>query len=69
MTQYHINTDRTAAVSNETTWIDATEQKPPKGVKLLVINRKLGVAHVGPWADHYGYTHWQALPRFAKDES
>ena len=69
MTQYRINSDRSAAVSNEFHWISAAEQKPPLGVKLLVINRQLGVAHIGPWADHYGYTHWQALPRFEKEPS
>lgn len=63
---YHINSDRTAAVSDEIVWIDAAQQKPPRGVKLLVINKQLGVAHIGTWADHYGYTHWQTLPAWEK---
>lgn len=65
---YHINNDKSAAVSDDVYWIDANVIKPPLGVKLLVINKANGVALISPWSEHYWYTHWQALPRFLKDE-
>jgi len=65
MTTHHLNSSRTAVVSNQTHWqpIDADT---PRGAKMLLINRhQSGVATIGalgtgiPW-----FTHWAPLPRF-----
>lgn len=61
---FKVNASNTAAVAQDHFWIDANVQQPPMGVKLLVINKQLGVACLGIWRPDDNWTHWQALPKF-----
>jgi hypothetical protein len=36
----------------------------PKGVKMLVIDERAGVAHISILRKEDRWTHWHALPRF-----
>lgn len=56
--------DRQAVVDTSLVWIDAKEVPPPRGSKLLCINRKQGIALLSDWRDDFGFTHWHPLPRF-----
>ena len=60
-------TDRAAVVDTEYHWIDATENPPPRGSKLLCINKKYGVAVLSAWTPECGFTHWSPIPTFRKD--
>lgn len=64
MTDIHLTCDRAAAVNHALPWLPIEQFPPPRGAKLLLINRALGVAVLGPYAPHQGWTHWQALPKF-----
>lgn len=56
--------DGAAAVNTDLRWIPISEAPPPKGVKLLLINRSDGVAHLSIYRKADRWTHWQALPKF-----
>lgn len=56
--------DGKAAVDHDHYWIPVAEQKPPTGPKLLLIDRKLGVAVIGAYRKGDTFTHWQGLPKF-----
>lgn len=56
--------DGKAAVDHQHFWIPITEQKPPSGPKLLLIDRNLGVAVIGSYTKGGSWTHWQGLPKF-----
>lgn len=56
--------DRAAVVDKDYHWIDAKETPPPRGPKMQLINRHLGVAVIGAWRDGDGWTHWCPLPTF-----
>lgn len=56
--------DGAAAVDTDVRWIPITEKAPPSGVKLLLINRKYGVAHLSIYRKQDGWSHWCALPKF-----
>jgi hypothetical protein len=58
--------DRAAIVDTEFHWIDATEHPPPRGAKILCINRMQGIAVIGSWLPTFGFTHWAPLPTFEK---
>lgn len=59
-----LNNDKTAAVNKSMPWLDARKHPPPRGAKLLCINRALGIAVISSWVPSVGFTHWQALPHF-----
>jgi hypothetical protein len=64
---YKLNNANTAAVSTEVFWIPI-DKNTPRGVKLLMINEKAGVAILGKYwgsADQFE-THWHPLPQFIK---
>lgn len=63
-----VNAARTAAVAQDHFWIDVTRTPPPHGVKLLLIDKRLGSACLGTYSKHHGFTHWQALPKFKESE-
>jgi hypothetical protein len=44
------------------------KQPPPSGVKLLLINRSLGVATIGNYTPKSNWTHYAGLPRFDRGE-
>lgn len=56
--------DGKAAVNTELFWIPIAEVEPPLGTKLLLINRRQGIALMGYYKQDSGFTHWQGLPRF-----
>ncbi len=59
-----VNATHTAAVAQQFFWIPVEEVAPPLGVKLLLINKDLGVATMGTYSKSYNWTHWQGLPKF-----
>ena len=61
-----VNASNTAAVAQDFYWIPVEQTPPPMGVKLLLINQKLGVACMGDYHSSHGWTHWQGLPKFKK---
>lgn len=61
------NSDRTAAVNRALPWIPVKDYPPPKGVKLLLINRRFGVATLGVYLPNQNWTHWQGMPYFAEE--
>ena len=56
--------NKAAIVDKEYHWIDAKENPPPKGPKMLMIDKRLGVAVLGAWRDLDGWSHWCPLPTF-----
>ena len=58
--------NKAAIVDKDYHWIDAKETPPPSGMKMLMIDRRLGVAVLGSWRDSDGWTHWCPLPTFKK---
>jgi len=46
--------------------LPVTEMEPPRGGKLLLINRCYGVATIGVYSPDSGWTHWHALPKFRR---
>jgi len=65
-----IKLDRTraAAVNHAVRWIPVSEQAPPMGCKLLLVNDRYGVATIGRYSPDGGFSHWQALPKFKDKE-
>lgn len=60
-----LTNDKAAAVNTETHWIKITpDNKPITGTRYLLINRKCGVAQIGPYRDDGWYTHFAGLPKF-----
>jgi hypothetical protein len=61
--------DRMALVDVHHHWkpIDK-DNPPPSGVKLLLIERKLGVAVISNYRAGSTWTHYAGLPTFERDE-
>lgn len=61
--------DRLALVDTQHHWkpIDKANP-PPSGVKLLLIQRKLGVAVIGNYHANSSWTHYAGLPTFEREE-
>lgn len=45
---------KAAVVDKDYHWLDAKETPPPRGPKMLMIDRRLGVAVLGAWRDSDG---------------
>lgn len=61
---YKLNTDKTVAVATNTFW-QRIDKDTPVGVKMLLIDRYLGVAVVSTFIGSNGqWTHWHPLPKF-----
>ena len=58
--------NKSAMVDKDYHWLDAKENPPPNGPKMLMIDKKLGVAVLGTWRDNDRWTHWCPLPTFKK---
>ena len=58
-----INNSRTTAVNQSLPWLPISSSTPT-GVKLLLINRRLGVATIGIYQRGNDWTHWQGMPKF-----
>lgn len=56
--------DGQAMVDTSHRWIPITEQAPPIGPKLLLIDRKYGVAVISNYTKDGTWTHWCGLPKF-----
>lgn len=49
-------------------WTPIDEKNPPpSGVKLLLINRSLGVATIGNYTAKSSWTHYAGLPTFKRE--
>lgn len=59
--------DGAAVVNTELHWIPVSEVPPPSG-KLQLIDQRFGVAVYGNYSKSQGWTHWQALPTFKKEQ-
>lgn len=61
--------DRIALVDTQHHWkpIDKANP-PPMGVKLLLIERRFGVAVIGNYQADSKWTHYAGLPTFARTE-
>lgn len=64
MTDIKLTTDKAAAVNQQVYWIPVDKHPPPRGAKVLLINRWYGVATIGNYTPDMGWTHWQGLPKF-----
>lgn len=68
MTNIKLTHDQFAVVDVTNKWIDAKSTKPLIGVKMLMIDKRLGVAVLGTWRDSDGWTHWCPLPTFERSK-
>lgn len=68
MTNIKMTRDQFAVVDVNNKWLDAKKYSPPRGAKMLMIDRKLGVAVLGTWRDADRWTHWCPLPTFEREE-
>lgn len=46
-----------------------SDNPPPSGVKLLLIDKRLGVAVIGNYSNGGSWTHYAGLPTFNREES
>lgn len=61
-----LTNDKAALVDTTVHWIPVEGQpEPPRGAKLLLINRRYGVAVIGHYNTNSQWTHWAPLPTFA----
>lgn len=61
--------DRAATVDTNYHYLDAAEYPPPRGSRILCIDKSAGVACVSLWNPQFGFTHWAPLPTFEKEPS
>ena len=67
MTDHRQSTDGAAAVSDVFHW-RLIDTDTPRGVKLLLINRRAGVAAFGSLgSSSFYWTHWAPLPTFKEE--
>ena len=59
---------RAAMVDKDYHWIDIKVTQPPRGPKMLLIHKHLGVAVLGAWRESDSWTHWCPLPTFKRQE-
>lgn len=64
-----LTNDRAAVVHTGLKWIPIQMQEPPRGAKVLLIDRKLGSATIGTWYPGNAWTHWFPLPTFSDCEA
>lgn len=65
---HRISSDGAAAVSIDTFWLPI-DKDTPRGVKVLLISQRYGIAQVGVhMASDKFFTHWHPVPRFKKDK-
>jgi hypothetical protein len=49
-------------------WTDIKVTPPPRGPKMLLIHKGMGVAVLRSWRESDTWTHWCPLPTFKKDD-
>jgi hypothetical protein len=59
-----LNNDKTAVIETEHHWVPVKKRTPPLGAKLLLIDKRYGVAVIGIYTKDGGWTHWCGLPKF-----
>lgn len=64
MTNIKLTSDQFAVVDVNHKWLDAKKYTPPRSAKMLLIDRRLGVAVLGVWREADQWTHWCPLPTF-----
>ena len=63
------SSDALALVDVTHHWTPINRDKPPpSGVKLLLIDRRLGVAVIGNYTKSGSWTHYAGLPTFNRNE-
>jgi hypothetical protein len=63
-----LTTDKAAVVDTKAKWIPIAQMLPPRGAKVLVINKVRNSATLTTWAPGADWTHWHPLPSWATDE-
>ena len=60
------SSDGAALIDPASSWIEISdENQPPAGVKMQLINRKLGIATIGTSdKEKSEFTHYAGLPKF-----
>jgi len=59
-----LTADKSAVVHTQLKWLSIAAQEPPRGAKVMLINRTLGCATIGVWYPGNDWTHWFPLPTF-----
>lgn len=57
-------TNKAAVVDKDYHWFDIKTNPPPNGPRMLLINRRYGVAVISNFAKDNHWTHWCPLPTF-----
>jgi hypothetical protein len=63
-----LTTDKAAVVDTKAKWIPISVMLPPRGAKVLVIEKKFGVARLDNWHPESGASHWFPLPTWATED-
>lgn len=67
MTGVKLTNDGAAAVDQSYFW-RRVGPGTPRGTKVQLIDRRLGVAVYGQWSPGTPWTHWAPLPKFDPQE-
>lgn len=63
-----INSSKTAVVDRDYHYLKI-DKDTPRGVMMLLINRRAGIPMRGIYTGDSFWTHWAPLPTFAKDQT
>ena len=66
MNKFRLSSDGAALIDPASVWVEISdENKPPAGVKMQLINKKLGIATIGTYDKNKSdFTHYAGLPYF-----
>jgi len=66
MSKFRRSSDGAALIDPVATWVEISdENQPPAGVKMQLINKKLGIATIGTYdKEKSDFTHYAGLPKF-----
>ena len=65
MSRLKVSSDGSTLVDLDCVWVEIAADPPPAGVKLQLINRKLGSATIGYYdKNNNQFTHYAGLPKF-----
>jgi len=56
--------NKAAMVDKDNHWLPIKNNPPPSGPRMLLINRRYGVAVIGHYRPDQFWTHWCPLPTF-----
>jgi hypothetical protein len=63
-----LTTDKAAVVDTKSKWIPIHVMLPPRGAKVLVINKARGSATLTNWHPDTEWTHWAPLPTWTTED-